>query len=536
MVRLARIGDRIPGWSVLILAMLLGVATWWRISTAQESLWLDELHTAWCATGDLSQVAPRAAAGNQGPLFFWLEWILTRFSLAAFQAPPTEVLLRGTSLLAGGLLLVAVFLVAHHWLRSAWLGLLAATLIALDPMQHFYATEARPYALVMLLAVLHVALFAELCREPTWRLRLAFILGAAVMFHLHYTAALLLPAELLFWFVARVRRLLPVGYTQRQLTIDLALILVLWLPAAGAIGGIFSRRRNWEAFIPRRPVWEFFELLPWSAAGLLALAAILVERYLIEVPQGKKLESADRLRWRQFAVLCLCWLLVPMALAWVLSWTNVARLFFPRYLVVSLPAAAMLAAACVQLAPWKWSQVVLGGLLAATALWTNLATPTIVREDWRGTVAWLNEQLPQRKFPVFLVGDLAEDRGLRLPHDQRFEDYCLFPVTSLYPVQAPRSDLAPLPSHGAGLLTTAQRDLVRDRGGAWLIVRAPKENLESANAIGQVLAEELAGSGEWWVGENRRGQGVHVVLVVPRARSANDQAPRTNDQTNPKHE
>ncbi|MBW8885306.1 MAG: hypothetical protein JF612_11170, partial [Planctomycetia bacterium] len=79
---------------------LVGAAL--RIQPLGESLWLDELHTAWCAVGPLDEVAQRAAMGNQGPLFYWLEWLTLRL------LGPNELSLRLISLLSASLLPLAV--------------------------------------------------------------------------------------------------------------------------------------------------------------------------------------------------------------------------------------------------------------------------------------------------------------------------------------------------------------------------------------------------------------------------------------------
>ncbi len=76
-----------------VLALLL------RAAGVFESLWLDELHTAWAAWAGWTEVAPRAAIGNQTPLYFWLckaqllalgpsEWSLRLGSLTAGVALP----------------------------------------------------------------------------------------------------------------------------------------------------------------------------------------------------------------------------------------------------------------------------------------------------------------------------------------------------------------------------------------------------------------------------------------------------------------
>ena len=516
-----------------LLALLVVLTTLWRLPIARDSLWIDELHTSWCAGGDLQSVAPRATIGNQSPLYFWLLWAELRV------APPSELALRAPSLIAGSLLLIAAYWIAATWLKSPWLGLLAAWLIALEPepsLFAYYATEARPYALAMLLAAVHVALFARLCRRPTVRLRTAFVLGAALLFYLHFTTALIVPAELAYWGLARWTRLARVHYSPRQLTLDLALIGAAWLPAALTIGGILSRRQNWAAFVEQRPLLDIFELLPWSAAALLVLAALGIDsinRRLAAMPQlSRRLAKAPRraahdltpaafhrgdLRTRQFAVLCLCWLLVPLGLAWLATWTDTARLFFPRYLLCSLTAAVLLAITCVRLAPGRAAQVFVGCSLAAAALWLSLAASPITREEnWRSQLAFLNERWPQQPYPVLLMGDLIEDAALQQPHAPALEDYCLFPISGLYEVKTPRAERLPLASRGKGLLRPEQQQWLRTRGGAWLIVRTREQ--KDANEMGELLASELGGKSatSTWDYTPFHGKGVHLLLVQPR--------------------
>ncbi len=93
-------GAKRLNWLALPMAisLVLGGATAW--SSMQQSLWIDELHTAWVSTGPWSEVTARAAAGNQtpfilpgnggsvghlvipklacGPLRCWLGWDLWR--------------------------------------------------------------------------------------------------------------------------------------------------------------------------------------------------------------------------------------------------------------------------------------------------------------------------------------------------------------------------------------------------------------------------------------------------------------------------
>jgi len=478
--------------------VITAIATFLRFWQAGESLWLDELHTAWCAVGSLSEVAPRAAIGNQSPLYFWFEWLLVQVF------GPSEFMLRLPSLVAGSLLPLALFGLAWRWTQSNVVGLTAAALIAVDHTAIFYATEARPYALVQLLAVVHIAIMAEVVERPIAWLRVAWIGLAAILFHLHYTAALLIPAELACWCVLRIGRPAETKYRLTMLLLDAATAVALCLPAFANLQAIFARRENWAAFVTPQPLWKLAEWFPWSLSVPFAIAALVAKS-----------------QHRRVLCFVLGWLLVPATIAWLATAADFTRLFFPRYLVTIAPAAILLAAICADLVPWRWSKMLIGALLVIAAVWSSGIIERLRydgrvigdrNEDWRGAVNWLNEQLPQLPYPVLVASGLIEADALRGAHHELLEDYCLFPVTSLYPIAAERVDLIPLPFRDPGRLENDVRQFVAPRGGAWLVVRGSERSAESLAA----MRESGIGSRESGVEQQSFGN-VQVILIRERA-------------------
>jgi hypothetical protein len=93
------------------------------------------------------------------------------------------------------------------------------------------------------------------------------------------------------------------------------------------------------------------------------------------------------------------------------------------------------------------------------------------------------------------------------------EDYCLFPVTSLYPIDAKRVDLIPLPFGDAGQWEHEVRQLAATRGGAWLVVRGSPRSAESRAAA--IRGTGLRQGSEWnsEVAEKRSFGSVQVILL-----------------------
>jgi uncharacterized membrane protein len=497
-----------PRWSLALLALFVFLGAGLRVWQARESLWLDELHTAWCAGGSLAEVAPRAAIGNQSPLFFWLEWLLVQLFGAS------ELTLRLPSLIAGSLLPAALYGVAWRWTRSSLVALVAAWLATVDPRAIFYATEARPYALVELLAVIHVALFAELLVQPTARLRIALVLGAALLFHLHYTAALLIPAEIAAWLLAIAIDRRAMRYRPAALAVDLFYLAALAAPAAWNVAAIAGRRENWVAFVPQQPAHEMLRLLPWTGAVIFIL---------VDPDSFLRTDTTNKNESR--LLLVLAWLLIPVSIAWLTTETDLARIFFVRYLAVSAPAAMLLAALCIRLPPWPAYRIFLALAIGAYAFSSSGIIPQLRhdgravadrREDWRSASAWLAQRLADQPYPVLVRAGLIESDGLRVHHDPLLEDYSLLPVTSLYPLPVRRAELLPLPYREAGRLEKWEQDLVRGRGGAWLVVRGSETSAINVERR-MIRSVSPTRNGRWHVTERKRFGDLHIVLVVRRS-------------------
>ncbi|MCP4888724.1 MAG: hypothetical protein GY904_19185, partial [Planctomycetaceae bacterium] len=213
-----------------------------------EPLWLDELHTAWCVSGSLAEVATRAAQGNQSPLFFWLEYPL-------FQAlGQSEFALRMLSLLASIATLISIPWLVFRWSGSLAGASVAMLLAAIDDQFIFFSVEARPYALVQLVTLWQVFFFFSVVFPstdsdnrylPASAYRVGWVVTTIALFYLHYTTLLLIGTEavvIIAWlFLLPARR----EGCHRNILIESSVITALLLPGLIQLVSIGQARGDW---------------------------------------------------------------------------------------------------------------------------------------------------------------------------------------------------------------------------------------------------------------------------------------------------
>jgi hypothetical protein len=469
------------------MVLILALAAVLRLRQAGESLWIDELHTSWAVSGRWSDVLPRAAMGNQSPLYYWGLWLVVQVF------GQSELTLRLPSLGAGMALPAAVYwLVAERTgmhkstlplgerdvgeasclpdgARSVpttdWAALAAALLVAIDPTCVFYAQEARPYAWVMLLAAVELILLKRLVARPTPGRRIALVVNSLVLFYLHFTAAIFLAGivlmlPMLLHHAARERRAderaaanrAGVAYRPVHLVLDLLLAAALAAPGVIQMADIFDRRGNWAAFV-ESPSWAaLLTAIPFVGWALLGAVIVGVGSQRILRLQPAHAQTAGSVSAEPRVGPDIVWyaallaaIVLPLVLAFVLSRLDVARVFHIRYLVALVPLAV--AAACVT-TTWVSRRGVQWALLAALILWHVYSGGMLQQfsrdgrflaarnENWRGAIAFLKDQVARDDAAmVFCEPDLIErsrDRSGTAP-----DEYGVFALHGLYRLPRP---------------------------------------------------------------------------------------------------
>ncbi|MFE4666267.1 glycosyltransferase family 39 protein [Streptomyces sp. NPDC056716] len=301
------------GVPALPAAVMLALSVW----GLDRGMWWDEITTYEAATrefGELWKLLHTVDAVH-GLYYLLMHAVL----------PPGEgdaVLLRLPSVL-GMTLAVAGTAAIGRRLAGARTGVLAGLVLALSPLASHYAQEGRSYALVTAAVVLASLLFLRAVEKPSAARWAGYAAAVILATGLHLFAVLILLPHGVCLAAARA----PWRTARRWLMAALAVALCV-LPfgllarrQAGQVGRLDPTSVKSVGFL----VHEFIG--PGIAAGALISALVIVG---IRGPAGIR-------------VLALPWLVVPSAV--LLTYSFFQPAFHPRYVLHSLPALALLAAA-----------------------------------------------------------------------------------------------------------------------------------------------------------------------------------------------
>ena len=190
-------------WGMLLL-ILLGFGL--RLHNAERfSFWTDEGLTPLRASYSVPEIVSNHVTIQEGitndthPPFFFL---IIHFSRQLFGE--TDFAYRFPALLAG-VLLVPLLATLGRRMKGLGLGLTVAGLTAVNPLQIWYANEARMYTLAVLLVTAASYILWQAISQQTNRslvqLLFLYLLLAGLAFYTHYTAALLIAGQAVFWIL-----------------------------------------------------------------------------------------------------------------------------------------------------------------------------------------------------------------------------------------------------------------------------------------------------------------------------------------------
>jgi hypothetical protein len=377
---------------------LLGAVV--RLVVAHQALFADELSTYWISAthglgGVMSLMYGTGAikhAEITPPMYFVAAWAATRLG-------HTALLLRAPSLIAG---VLTIPLVYQLGLRSVGrrAALMACAVTTLSPFMIYYSTEARAYAILMLLvsgSTLSLLLALDTRRTRWW---VVYAICTAGVIYTHYTGVFVLAAQLVWVLVfhAEARRpailanlgafVLVIPWLPglindyRSPTTEILSALspftphVVWIVLTHwALGYPYAKLPGLPAVPGSSGVSGLTGVFPWPAIALIGLGAVVALVSLIRrEPAWRASVARGDARWLLVIGLALA-TPVGEAIESLLS----THIFGIRNLAASWPALALAFSALLVYAGGRRSTVavslaLVGFAIAAASMLTGAHT------------------------------------------------------------------------------------------------------------------------------------------------------------------
>jgi mannosyltransferase len=361
-----------------LLASITLLALYLRLhALGARSFWFDECVSAGIARLRWSQFF-LALWNREANMSMY--YALLHFWMWMGKSEPT---LRGLSALFSVATVPLIYVLGER-LFGRRAGLFVAWLFAINAVSVRYAQEARSYALVVLLVVLATWLFMRNLQDPARAHWIAYGAVSALAVYAHFYAALIVPAHAVSLFTLG-RREIP----RRNLLLSLLLWAFLIGPLAVVVLRIGSGPLNWIPAPNAATIYYFFEQLSGHGGWALLLIEALVLLWAAISTSRARADGRGTEIWSFSLVLSL--LLVPPVST--LLFSLVRSVFFPRYLIICLPAMLLgVAAGLARLRPAPLGWLV----LAAISVFSLKGTLALYHqdfavwpEDWRGATFYV---------------------------------------------------------------------------------------------------------------------------------------------------
>jgi uncharacterized membrane protein len=331
------------------------------------------------------------------PLYYVLAW------LWAQVAGTDEVGLRSFSALAGVATVPVVFLIGAE-LRGRATGIVAAALVAVNPMLVWYSQEARAYALLALLSSLSLLYFVRGLEHGRRRDLTAWGLLSGLALATHYFAAFPIAIEAA-WLLYRRRREAARGAAVLAAFVLALVPLAVHQMSYGHtewIANFTLGHRLWEMGVTFT-VGEIGDIIARPERPLLALVpviAIAISLGLLAVRGGRD----ERRAIRPMLAVVAATVGIPLVLAlldpskdYVLA-RNLLPALLPLLVVVAIGLTLRRAGAIVA--------AVLVAYSLGFSVWASLS-PALQRPDWDAVASALGEASTPRAMVTWTIGEAS---------------------------------------------------------------------------------------------------------------------------------
>ena len=347
------------------------------------SLWVDEAYTQMWMRAPADQFLPMIREVGHVPLYFMI--------LRVFPQDG-ETLLRLPSVLEGFLGIALLIGVVRRLYHNDRLALAAGALLAYNPFHIWFSRDARPYALLFVLALLSSAYFLLLMQNQRSRKNwIIFTLSSMAAYMTHYFAAALPLAQYIVFafFLRRRRRVFRKWMIAQAIA---ALPVLVWIVALTQQGSVPINIKWISTPSPADLFLSVWNMTIDYSGGLTWYVAVALGAVLIGLVSG--LIYGFRERQKDIVNFYWFWLLVAPLVATLVFSLLVHPLYVDRFFMVSLPALLILIT-------YGWTRVPIKHLSQAALavvvvvgmgnVFTTLHNGTDERQGWREAAQYVEE-------------------------------------------------------------------------------------------------------------------------------------------------
>jgi mannosyltransferase len=362
-------GRLLDPWAIAVLACVISSA--W---AGRPSLWFDEGATI-------------SASANRTVPELWrtvthidavhgLYYLVMHGWFALF--PPTEFWSRVPSCVAIGVAAAGVTVFTKLFTGRAT-AVCAGVVFAILPRTTWAGMEARSYAFAVAAAIWLTVLFVTAVRRNKARLWLCYVPALMVSVLLSLNLLLLVPvhAAMLPWLTTKKSRKSPVRRWVLSSSVALA---IMWPFVAFAHGQV--RQVDWIDPISWHYAFDviqrqyFDHSVPFAIlSAALVVGAIAARLTGLRAPMDET---------RGLLIMCAAWIVIPTAL--LVGYSAIGEpVYYPRYLILTTPAMAVILAVCIVAVarkPWPIAGVVLLFAVAAVPDYLFTQRWPYAKEGW----------------------------------------------------------------------------------------------------------------------------------------------------------
>lgn len=378
-------------------ALVAASLLWYRLSLP---LALDELSSVWVVSGSFSETIGRALhVQGQSALYYLLLWPFFKL------APESSLILRLPSL---------IFYLCSAWLMfritsrlwSEWSGVVAAAIILCSSDVIRAATEARPYALAIMLSIAAtLALLQWIKRaEPRWGILYGGMLAAVFYAHYIYLNVAIAHFLLALWLVPKEGK--TVRFIKQAPLAGLTFLAV----AAPSISHIrdLANKSGAISFAKMPTFMDLCFALPTAEIVFCLLAVVLVI-FILKRNQIEKL-AVDR---RALGA-ALGMLIVPVLSIYLVSVITDRSIFIERYFgarVIGGSIAGMMLLNAVR--DFKMQKLILIGLVMTAILGNSKLNLSPMHEErWGEALGLVESEVGGKDCPVFYFSGFVENQNV----------------------------------------------------------------------------------------------------------------------------